>query len=78
MVGKINSITNPKLSLDILSPDEVGQIHAATLEVIETVGVRFPSEKALDIWEQHGATVDRETMVVRAPAGLIEGALKST
>lgn len=77
MAGKIKSITNPKLSLNILSPEEVQKIHAATLDVIESVGVRFPSTKALDIWESHGAAVNRDTMVVKAPARLIEEALKT-
>jgi len=76
MAGKIKSITNPRLSLNILSPEDVQQIHTATLDVIENVGVRFPSARALDIWEAHGATVDRETMVVKAPGRLIEEALK--
>ena len=76
MTGQIKSITNPQLRLDILSPADVQQIHTATLEVIETVGVRFPSTRALDIWQAHGATVDRESMVVKAPGHLIEAALK--
>jgi trimethylamine--corrinoid protein Co-methyltransferase len=76
MAGKIKSITNPRLSLNVLSPEEVRRIHTATLDVIEQVGVRFPSPRALDIWEAHGATVDRNTMVVKAPGHLIEEALK--
>jgi len=45
--------------------------------VIGTVGVRFPSEKALDLWEAHGARVDRRTMVVRVPGHRIEEALRA-
>lgn len=77
MAGKIKSISNPRLSLNILSRQEVERLHTATLAVIETTGVRFPSQKALDIWEAHGASVDRDTMVVKAPGQLIEEALKS-
>ncbi len=76
MMRKIKSITNPALSLNILSPEDVRRIHTATLDVIENVGVRFPSQKALDIWEAHGARVDRDTSIVKAPAALIEQALK--
>ncbi len=77
MFEKIKSITNPKLKLEILSKDEVQRIHTATLDVIEQTGVRFPSNKALDIWQAHGAQVDRSTGVVKAPGALIEQALKS-
>lgn len=72
MSQKIRSIHSPKLSLNILTPEEVQKIHTATLEVIETVGVRFPSKKALDILEAHGAQVNRATMVARIPGHVVE------
>ena len=77
MSKKIKSITNPKLRLEILTPAEVKKIHDATLWIIEKVGVRFPSKRALEIWAAHGAEVDTGKMVVRAKAELIEKALKS-
>ena len=49
MSGKINAIDQLRLSLNILSRDDVLKIHTATLEVIESIGVRFPSHKALNI-----------------------------
>lgn len=72
----LKSITNPRLHLGVLGPEDVRRIHTATLDVIESVGVRFPSPLALDIWEAHGATVERQTMVVKAPGHLIEEALE--
>ena len=77
MPGKIKSVTNPRIKLSVLQPEDIQRIHEATLEIIETTGVRFPSPKALDIWEAHGATVDRNTAIVKAPGALIEEALKS-
>lgn len=77
MTKKIKSVHDPKLKLEILSPQSVEKIHEATLEIIEKTGVRFPSKKALAIWEQHGALVDHDTMVVKAPRDLIEKAIKS-
>jgi trimethylamine--corrinoid protein Co-methyltransferase len=77
MPKTIKSITNPKLRLEILTPLEVKKLHDATLWIIEKVGVRFPSKKALDIWAAHGAEVDDQKMVVRAKPELIESALKS-
>jgi len=72
MPQTIKSIHNPKVRLNILSEAEVRQIHTATLDVMESVGVRFPSHKALDILEAHGAQVDRQTMVAKIPGQLIE------
>jgi trimethylamine--corrinoid protein Co-methyltransferase len=76
MTGKIKSITDPKLSLDILSPEEIQRIHTASLDVINTTGIRFPSARALDIWEAHGAQVDRNTSIVKVPGHIIEEALQ--
>ncbi len=77
MTRNIKSITNPKLKLEVLTPAEVRKIHDATLWIIEKVGIRFPSETALDIWEQHGAQVNRQAKIVKAKAELIESALKT-
>ena len=76
MTGKIKSISNPKISLEILTPEEILRLHTATLEIIEKTGIRFPSKRALDIWEAHGAQVDRETSIVKVPGQIIEDALK--
>ena len=75
MSAEIKTVSDPRLSLNVLSREDVKKIHTATLDVIEQTGVRFPSQKALDIWEANGATVDRDTMVVKAAGQLIEEAL---
>ena len=77
MPKAIKSISNPKLRLEILTPQEIKKIHDATLWTIEKVGIRFPSKRAIDIWAAHGAVVDKGKMVVRAKAELVEDALKT-
>jgi trimethylamine---corrinoid protein Co-methyltransferase len=77
MTKKIQSIANPRLKLEILSPEDIKKIHDATLSIIEKVGVRFPSSNALKIWEVNGATVDHEKMIVRVKPEIIESALRS-
>lgn len=62
--------------IEILGLDGVRRIHEATLEVLERVGVRFPSSRALDTWEAHGVAVDRATGIVRPRAGIVEQALR--
>jgi trimethylamine--corrinoid protein Co-methyltransferase len=72
----ISPIEHPKLHLEeVLSQDDVRRIHQASLEVIETVGVRFPSDWALDILEEAGATVDRQSQIARIPGQVVEEAL---
>ncbi len=72
MEKTIKSISQPKLSLNILTDAEVRQIHTATLEVIESVGIKFPSSRALDILEAHGAQVDRNTSIAKIPGTIVE------
>ena len=76
MSKNIKSISNPKLKLEVLTTEEVKKIHEATLWIIEHVGVRFPSKRALEIWEANGARVDREKKIVRVKGDVIEEALK--
>jgi len=76
MTRKIKSISNPKLKLEVLTPAEVQRIHDATLHIIENVGVRFPSARALEIWAASGADVDFEKKVVKVKPRVIEEALK--
>ncbi|MFN8382312.1 MAG: trimethylamine methyltransferase family protein [Anaerolineales bacterium] len=72
----IKTISNPKLKLEILTTEEVQKIHNATLQIIEKVGVRFPSKRALDIWAANGAEVDFDKKIVRVKPQIIEDAIK--
>jgi trimethylamine--corrinoid protein Co-methyltransferase len=76
MSSPIQSITNPRLKLEILNEEDVRRIHSASLQLIEEIGVRFPSRKALDLWASFGAVVDRDSMIVKVPAATIETALR--
>jgi len=75
-MGWIIKANTPKLSLNMFSSEDIRKLHAATLEVIETVGIRFPSQRAQEIWASYGAQVDAKTGIVKAPAHLIESAMK--
>jgi len=65
----------PRRPLRILGQDDVERIHEASLDVLADVGVMFHSQRALDVLEAHGATVDRETTVARIPAATVEEAV---
>ncbi|MGE5484019.1 MAG: trimethylamine methyltransferase family protein [Ignavibacteriales bacterium] len=67
----------PKLRVEILGPEDIQKIHEASLEIMNDVGVRFPSQKALDILSAAGAKVDRSTMVAKLPPDLVMKAVKA-
>lgn len=63
------------LRLDVLAPEQLAAIRSATLQIMEEVGVRFPSDRALHVFAEHGAKVDWERQVVRLPSAMVLEAL---
>jgi trimethylamine--corrinoid protein Co-methyltransferase len=59
------------LQLNVLTDDQIGEIQSTTLHLLESVGVIFPSEKALQIFSDHGAMVDLDNQIVRLPSELV-------
>jgi trimethylamine--corrinoid protein Co-methyltransferase len=62
--------------LDILAADHevLNRVHTHSLDLLETSGIRFHSERAREIW--HGAGAQIAGDIVRIPAHLVEAALK--
>lgn len=63
--------------LQYLSDEQLDQLQEATLRILEEVGVRFPSEKALAVLDGHGAKVDKSTQNVKFPREMVFTALQS-
>jgi trimethylamine--corrinoid protein Co-methyltransferase len=60
-----------KLKISILDDQEISQINQNTRTVLEEIGIKFPSEKALKIFADVGASVDFEDQIVKIPADLL-------
>lgn len=60
--------------LKVLSPSEVKEIHKASMEILERVGVAFEEEEALEIFGRAGAKVNND--VVRLPSEMVEELLR--
>ncbi len=65
----------PHLRWDVLTPTDIERIHEATLRTLEDVGIRFPSDTALDVLASGGGLVDRGTQMVRLPRQVVLDAL---
>ena len=70
MTTRINPVA-PRLKWDVLDPRDLERIHEATLEIMEEVGIRFPSDRALAVLEGAGCDVDRSTEIVKLPRALV-------
>jgi len=67
----------PAYRLLYLTDGQLDQLQEATLDIMETVGVKFPSEKALEILDGYGAKVDKASQIVKFPRDLVFKAMKS-
>jgi trimethylamine--corrinoid protein Co-methyltransferase len=65
-----------KLKLDVLTNDEIYQIHLGAMELLEKVGVKIEADEALDMMNQAGAQVDRTKKWVKIPEYLVKESLK--
>lgn len=65
-----------KISFSVLSKDDLEAIHWATLDVLETTGIRIHSERCLRILEEAGCTIDHKNHTVLIPSHLVEEALR--
>ena len=66
------TLTNPFTPLEVLSPDQVEEIHRASLRILQEVGVEVLGDRATDLLARAGATVDRSNRRVRLDGGLVE------
>lgn len=66
-----------EIKFQYLSDGELDRLQAATLQILEEVGIKFPSERALAILAEHGAQVDPNTQIVKMSADFVRKALAS-
>lgn len=65
------------LSLDILTEDELQDIHLGTLETLEKTGIFVENAEALDLFESGGASVNRATKIVKIPSYMVEESIQN-
>jgi trimethylamine--corrinoid protein Co-methyltransferase len=66
-----------QLHCQILSESEKERIHKDSVEILETVGINFRSDKALGLLKQNGAIVDEANNIARIPKEMLDQALRT-
>jgi trimethylamine--corrinoid protein Co-methyltransferase len=61
----------------MLSKEDKETIHVKSLVLLEKVGVKFNSEKAIAILADAGCDVDKDELIARFPPEIIESAIKT-
>ena len=62
----------------ILRENQVEQIHKASLNVLNEVGFKFDSDKALKLLEENGCKVDYNSKIAKIPSNLVEECIRKT
>jgi trimethylamine--corrinoid protein Co-methyltransferase len=62
-------------NLRLYRPEQLRRLREATLDILDTVGVRFDSPEALLVLSDHGARVDAASRVVTFPPDLVLSAM---
>ncbi|UCH22346.1 MAG: trimethylamine methyltransferase family protein [Deltaproteobacteria bacterium] len=68
--------TRRYINFSILDRGKIHQIHAASIYLMEKIGMRIGGKRALKLLRDHGAAVSREGLV-KISSSLVEKALKS-
>lgn len=63
--------------LRVLNDDQIKEMHEKAMYVLENLGIIFAYDRALDVLEEAGCTVDRETQKVKFPRELVEKCIES-
>ena len=63
-----------KPRLTVINADQIGQIHAATLDVLERTGIKITHARALEIFSGAGARVQGDR--VKIPCFMVEEAIR--
>ncbi|HUL09978.1 MAG TPA: trimethylamine methyltransferase family protein [Candidatus Acidoferrum sp.] len=65
------NLVNPYAPIEVLTGEQLERIHDASMRILETHGLEFLNDAALDLLAGAGASVDRGTRRVRFDRGLI-------
>jgi len=65
------------IQCQILTEEDKRKVHAESIQILQEVGVKFLSHKALGILKDNGARVDIDTRIARIPEEMVQQALKT-
>jgi trimethylamine--corrinoid protein Co-methyltransferase len=73
-------VARPKypIPLEVFSQEDLRSIHNSSLEILQSIGVKFYSERVLKLFAEHGADVDFDRCVVKLGRDLVEQCMAKT
>ena len=57
--------------LNILSEEQIEDIHRGALEILQTTGMKVEGTRAFNIFEKAGCKIDKESGIIKVAPGLV-------
>lgn len=70
------SVYNPYAPMDMLSPDQLEQLHCSSIRILKELGIKVLGANVRDLFARAGAIIDEEG-VVRIDESIVDAALKT-
>lgn len=70
-------VRNPYAPMKVVTDDQVEALHEASLRILEELGIELMSERARNLFEEAGATVDHSSGLVRVDRDLVMQTIKT-
>lgn len=70
-------LRNPYHPVKVITDDQLEALHQASLDILETLGIRVTLPEARENLRRAGALLDEDTLVVRLGRDIVEHALRS-
>jgi trimethylamine--corrinoid protein Co-methyltransferase len=70
-------LRNPFPPLELISAEQVEELHNASMHILEQVGLDFMDDEALELWQKAGAKVDYSAQHVWIERGLLLQAIST-
>ncbi|MEZ4859898.1 MAG: trimethylamine methyltransferase family protein [Caldilineaceae bacterium] len=64
-------LQNPFAPMEVVTPEQIAQLHEASMRILEETGMMFMDAEVLDLWEKAGARVDHQRQHVWLDRGLV-------
>lgn len=70
-------IKNSVTPVELLNPEQMDQLHSASIQILSEIGIQVMGTNVLDLFEAAGAIVDRDEMMIRIDQNIVDAALQT-
>jgi trimethylamine---corrinoid protein Co-methyltransferase len=72
-----SQVTNSHAPMELLPPEQLEQLHTTSIRILSEAGIRVMGENVMRIFEDAGAIVDRDEMLIKIDESIVDAALKT-